>query len=293
MDRKLAKIALNLGLLLSLVISHPAASNIAFGMSIAPPVALGRPQLLDVDGHQLDYITVGHQGVIRITINNNLELVQPFVLLTEVRDGVGVTEFIALDHGFLQSDSRRVIEFNWVPEIGCSEDSGGCNPDYEIRAFVISDYEKPQVLTGVQTLQGITVRATDNEENEYRLYRVYVDDVEYDVEYVIGNGDVKHIIANYDYRVITVQLENVTSDTELTIVLSEDLLEAVYLPQIIDEGSDTPNYVLDILVDGESIEPSSTEISEMNKTWVITIHEGSEEVEFVLTIAIQNQEDKK
>jgi hypothetical protein len=245
------------------------------------------PQLLDPNSEQVDYFKAGREGVIRITLTNNMESVQPFVLLAEIHNGNGVTEFLALENGFLQSLSRRIVEFTWIPENGCSSSSGGCNPDHEIRAFVVSDFENPQVLTEVQTLRDITVRAVDYGRERYTLYRVNVDDREYDVYYAIDNGTVRQIFTDSDDRRILVNLENVTSETELTIVLPEGVTDVV-LGSLYNSGSDQmPNYVLGVLVNGDDIEPVSFEISQMETTWVIPIPEGSEKVEFVLTVAIQ------
>ncbi len=179
-------------------------------MSIAPPVALGRPQLLDINGQQVDYISSGQQGVIRIIATNNQVINQPVVIIVEVRDAIGVTEYISWQKGTLTAGDRHYFEAAWMPNKGCSEASGGCYPDHEIRAFVLSDFEKPQVLTWVEILQGITVRAADYEGEQYKLHRVVVDDVEYHVEYVMDGGNVEQITADYDYRVVSSKKEGVT-----------------------------------------------------------------------------------
>jgi len=98
------------------------------------------PVLRDVQNRVVDEVTVGQQVVLSTTIVNNIEEDQPFVALVEVRDDTGVTVFLSWQTGTLTPDGRIDVGISWTPEFA---------GDYQIRTFVLSNLENPQILSPV------------------------------------------------------------------------------------------------------------------------------------------------
>jgi hypothetical protein len=105
------------------------------------------PVARDVSGGTISNIVEGQQVVLTTTINNNLDDDLPFVALIEVRDSSGITVYLAWQTGTLDAGDRTEVGLSWTPE-----DSG----DYQVRTFVISNLNNPQVLSQVMT-SNITV----------------------------------------------------------------------------------------------------------------------------------------
>jgi hypothetical protein len=248
----------------------------ASARSIADPISLGI-QLLDANGQRMDYIDMRQQGMVKVTISNSQDTDQPFVILVEIRDGTGVTEFIRWQSGILSRGERYDFETSWLPQNGCSEIEDECSPDHEIRAFAVSNLENPLVLTAVESVQVIVVGDT------YKLYRLDIDGTAHHVEYSIDSGDVEKIYADPNLGALTLQLEGMVSDANLTVILTKDLMDAVFLNWVYPLPSgEKPEYLPEIVVDTIFVQPISLE-TDLHKTrWVIPIQKGSEEVEFVI-----------
>jgi hypothetical protein len=100
------------------------------------------PRAEDVSGGELDEVTAGQQVVLTTSVTNNINDDQPFVALIEVRDSNGITVFIGWGTGVLNPSDQSTVGVSWTPQ-----DPG----DYEVRTFVIDDFDSPQVLSDVQT----------------------------------------------------------------------------------------------------------------------------------------------
>jgi hypothetical protein len=94
----------------------------------------------DVQNRPVSEVTVGQQIVLSTQIVNNIGNDQPFVGLIEVRDDTGVTVFLSWQTGTLTPSGRTDVGISWTPEIA---------GDYEVRTFVISNLENPQILSPV------------------------------------------------------------------------------------------------------------------------------------------------
>jgi hypothetical protein len=105
------------------------------------------PELQDVTGQVLDEVSAGQQVVLATSVRNNNAGPQPFVALIEVRDSNDVTVFLAWQTGTLPANGQTQVGLSWTPDIA---------GDYEVRTFVISDLNNPQVLSEVST-SNITV----------------------------------------------------------------------------------------------------------------------------------------
>jgi hypothetical protein len=100
------------------------------------------PTVKDVSGGTVDDLSVGQQVVLTTQVNNNIDDELPFVALVEVRDSRGITVYLAWQTGVLNAGGRAEVGLSWTPE-----DSG----DYQIRTFVISSLNNPQVLSEVKS----------------------------------------------------------------------------------------------------------------------------------------------
>jgi len=110
------------------------------GASGVGTTAVTAPELQDVTGQEIDEVSAGQQVVLATSVRNNNDAPQPFVALIEVRDDTGVTVFLAWQTGTLPASGQTQVGLSWTP------DTSG---DYEIRTFVISDLNNPQVLSPV------------------------------------------------------------------------------------------------------------------------------------------------
>jgi hypothetical protein len=87
-------------------------------------------------------LQVGAQVVLAMTISNNNDQPQPFVALIEVRDGSGVTVFLALQGGTLEPNGSTEVGVLWQP------DSPG---EFEARTFAVAELGGGEVISPVAT----------------------------------------------------------------------------------------------------------------------------------------------
>jgi hypothetical protein len=105
------------------------------------------PAVRDPSGGAVSTIVPGQQVVLTTTVTNNIDEDVPAVILVEVRDSSGITQFLAWQTATIDADGRVEVGLSWTP------DRSG---DYQVRTFVISSLNNPQVLSEVKTTQ-ITV----------------------------------------------------------------------------------------------------------------------------------------
>jgi hypothetical protein len=98
------------------------------------------PTVRDIAGDELAELTVGRQVVLSTTIKNNNANVQPFLAIVEVRNSQQVTESLEWQTGSLSPDGSADIGISWTPERAGT---------YQIRTFVISDFERLDILSPV------------------------------------------------------------------------------------------------------------------------------------------------
>lgn len=99
------------------------------------------PAIKDVFGQEMvGDLTVGRQAVLSTTIRNNNANLQQFLSIVEVRNSNQVTESLDWQTGTLNPDGSAEVGISWM-----AERSG----TYQIRAFVISGFEEPEILSRV------------------------------------------------------------------------------------------------------------------------------------------------
>jgi hypothetical protein len=130
-------------ILLTVSISSPLFSN-ALALSYAAPVKFSSPLLQYPDSMVLDEVTSGQQLIIATTVshvsgNQDLDM----IVLFEVRNSAGVTEYLAWQSLVLKAGSQTQVGVSWMPTHGGA---------YEIRTFAITnDWENPQVVATVES----------------------------------------------------------------------------------------------------------------------------------------------
>lgn len=95
----------------------------------------------------LSFTTVGQQTVLSTTLFNEHNDTKPFVALIEVRNHQNITVYLSWQSGTIDSNGQAEVDVLWLPELAGL---------YEIRTFVISDLDAPQILSRV-TISDIVV----------------------------------------------------------------------------------------------------------------------------------------
>jgi hypothetical protein len=137
--------------------------------------------------------TAGHHFVLTVTATNCSEEPVPFTALIEVRNSIGVTEYIGWQSGILEGDGQTEIGLSWIPSYG----------DYfEVRSFAISGLQMPLVLSTVSTTH--VQIAEQNAENlvlEFNTTKTNVSTTEVfgTSYYVVNKGRLTLPIAIHDY----------------------------------------------------------------------------------------------
>ena len=101
-----------------------------------------QPKIKDVLGRDISQAAAGSPATVEVGIENNENIVHPFVLLVEVRDSSDRTTFLAWQSGSLSPMESSEVGVSWTPE-----NKG----DYEVRAFAISNLQNPEILSEVQS----------------------------------------------------------------------------------------------------------------------------------------------
>jgi hypothetical protein len=138
---------------LVMVFSWQGASASSCSMSASPP------SLSSTYTPPLSGAIAGDQLVIATTITNGcIEHDQPFVAIVEVRNSDGLTEGLSWQSGTLDGrDGQVAVGVMWIPSHG---------DNFELRAFVVSDLENPQILSPIAT-SNVTIAANPlDEDNE-------------------------------------------------------------------------------------------------------------------------------
>jgi N-acetylneuraminic acid mutarotase len=127
-----------------------------------PAAATIELKVIDAEtGNTLSQAEVGRTVLLSATVaNNNITEIQ-YTSIFEVRDENGVTLYLQWRNGTLPSgDYTTVVDISWVPEeIG----------SYEVRTFLISGFESPQILSPISGA-GISIVEGEDEQDELPYY---------------------------------------------------------------------------------------------------------------------------
>lgn len=100
------------------------------------------PVLKDQQGNVLSEGSEGQILVLSTTAANSSDDPLQFVTIIESRDEGGVTQFLGFSIGQLEANAQSEIGISWTPQ------NAG---NYQLRAFLLSGFPNPQILTTVKT----------------------------------------------------------------------------------------------------------------------------------------------
>jgi hypothetical protein len=224
------------------------------------------PTIYDTRGNIIQNSTIGHPVVISKNFTNNSGNEIDFTLLIEVRDESGITQYLAWQTGRASPMATRNAGVSWTPN------SAG---EYQIRTFAISNLTNPQVLDVVETAQFSVFEP----ERERKVYSLELDGRKYDIEYSMNSGFIKDVVVDNDLATITLQLERITSDTDLIIELQRELLLAAFSCDqglVLPEDLDAIAFVDSIQAEIYVIDADATAV-----TWKLALDASAKRVELV------------
>jgi hypothetical protein len=105
-------------------------------------IEITAPWLTDVTGRYSDEFRVGHQWVVASSLSSQCDREIPFVTVFEVRDSEGITVILNSHAGQLKANERTEVGIAWTLETP---------GQHQLRAFAISDFRNPEILTEVRT----------------------------------------------------------------------------------------------------------------------------------------------
>jgi hypothetical protein len=104
----------------------------------------------DIEGQRYSQIANGSFVILDAEIKSNVATSQPYIVLIEVRNSNDLTVSLQFQTGILKPFDSTEIGNSWLPE------KTGV---YKLRAFALSNFESPEILSGVFE-SSITVRTT-------------------------------------------------------------------------------------------------------------------------------------
>lgn len=244
---------------------------------------LSSPSLKNITGEKIDALEAGHQAVIRVSMHNNEGNEQAFVMLVEVRDGSGITEQLSWQSGTISANGNYMVDISWMPEHICwwLVDNGDCyDNNYEIRAFVITSLENPQILSEVSATGGIKVTGSlPNPPLDQQQFELTLNDGrKYTIDYSFSKGEgkiAKIEVADNEPKSTIFVLADVSENSRFTITVPMFL----YYHLFINNAENKP-VEIEAFVDGDK-NTSYGLIGDKEArhiTFVFSLEKGAEEV---------------
>lgn len=115
-------------------------------------ISTSEPILKRIDGTRLVQVKASSQVMISLELQNSYAAT-PYIAIIEVRDNNGITTYLQYQKGTILEESSIELGISWVPEQ---------NGNYTLRAFVLSDFVNPVILSTVRE-SGISVSLIDVE----------------------------------------------------------------------------------------------------------------------------------
>ena len=215
---------------------------------------------------------MGQQSVIRITARSNAPTEQPYVNIVEVRNGIGITVYLAWQGGTAAPDSDFIMEFSWTPHAECSFPNEACS-NYEIRTFAISSIINPRVLSPVSNIGGIAVTGPPISHG-LEHYDLFLNNQTFQIGYSFsGGGRITDIQADVE---TTSMLFSVVAPADGTLMISMSEESSEYL------FPDDKEKELYVFVDEVAVDMTWTVDGRTGSfIFEIPIERGSEQIEIV------------
>ncbi len=125
-------------------LSFTSLNNLSFADADTDSVSISKPLLKDVNGNILTSLGLDQQAQIFVTVHSNVSFTQPFTVIIELRDVDGITLYLQWKQGLLLSNAAQEIGMSWVANFDAPT-------EIMARAFVISDFEEPIILSSITT----------------------------------------------------------------------------------------------------------------------------------------------
>jgi hypothetical protein len=124
--------------LIALTDLHQAVASLASQPNL---IVTSIPRLKDQSGEFLVDVSVGQLVIISVQVTNGLLEAKHVTTIIEVRDSSGVSQLIEFHQGILKPDGRVEVGISWMPDL---------EGEYELRCFLISDFQTAEVFSGVK-----------------------------------------------------------------------------------------------------------------------------------------------
>lgn len=239
-------------------------TNRAFGLSMDAIHYLSTPSLHNLDGDRIDSVEVGQQSMIRLSIHNNIPYEQPFVILVEIRDSNDVTTDVFWQSGIFGEGGNYTMETSWAPR---DEDN-----NYQIRSFVVSDLDNPQVLSAVYGREEISVVSPIYQfcctKLSERTYIGIIMNTSYSFEYTLNSGYITNIQADFDALNMLLTFEGISRDSYLSLKLPTPLM-LMFFPD--EQTVDLENLEDKIVLFLDEVQPPDYEIVEDSNHDIIKV----------------------
>jgi hypothetical protein len=237
----------------------------------APSFEVTELGLFDAKGERVRDTLIAQQVSMRVTIVNNGDTEQQYMVLTEMRDGFGITIYLTWQSGILKAGENYTFETSWIVDTACKIHSQGCNT-YEVRSFVITDIQSPRVLSDVKAIGGSVIETT---EEGNRLYRLELDGKLYEIEYSLDAGSIGLIQVDRERSLVHLTLRDVDERSQLSLKGSND-----FLMDILSCGLEPTSNILDKGVEAFVDGVSYGVIHANQGEWKLELKSGSKEVAF-------------
>jgi hypothetical protein len=134
----MSKLSLSSLIFAALILTVSLYSSTAAHAISTDSIGVIQPRIKDVFDRYISQAKTGSPVMLEVGIENNEDIVQPFVLLVEVRESSDITIFLAWQSGSLGPMEQSEVGVSWTPK-----NKG----EYEIRAFAITDLQNAEVLS--------------------------------------------------------------------------------------------------------------------------------------------------
>jgi hypothetical protein len=193
--------------------THYASSSI--GMEVI--TYLSNPSLHNLSSEEIATVEVGQQSIVSVSLHNNLKVEQPLVIIIEVRDGDGVTKYLAWQTAIVNADGNYTMTSSWTPT------EEGTN--YQIRSFAITDFQYPQVISKTYSSGALTVVESPHHIGAAGSYAVTIGGKVYNIQYAMGSGRVQRIEVDPEAATFVIALKGVREQSTLEVHFLNEMLE--------------------------------------------------------------------
>ena len=246
----------------------------AFGSSFLS-VVFANPTLHSVSVDKITSVEVGQQSVIKIAMQYHEATESTFAIIVEIRDSNDVTTYLSWQSGKVDGNGNYTMESSWTPTQGCAFPNEACDT-YQIRTFVITDIDNPQILSAIYSIDGITVFGSKLESRSPLYYSLIVDNQAFQIAYSFshGNGRISSIEVDESTKSMVFQLVT-PQDSELSVNLPKQLVSLLFDETTLGDG-------LAIFVDAIPVDArQETNTATGSLGIVMPLKAGAEDVEIL------------